>query len=104
MYLEINIVYINRLNHNFFNMQKSLIFFIAFMIAGFSFLNPLTAQVTSTSGQTGSITVEDGGTGPYKAIMITENTLQTHTVFRPKDLSVFGENNKLPIIAWGNGA
>jgi len=85
-------------------MQKSLIFFIAFMIAGFSFLNPLTAQVTSTSGQTGSITVEDGGTGPYKAIMITENTLQTHTVFRPKDLSVFGENNKLPIIAWGNGA
>ena len=85
-------------------MQKSLIFFIAFMIAGFSFLNPLTAQVTSTSGQTGSRIVEDGGTGPYKAIMITENTLQTHTVFRPKDLSVFGANNKLPIIAWGNGA
>ena len=85
-------------------MQKTLIFFIANLIAGFSFLNPLTAQVSSTSGQTGSRIVEDGGTGPYKAIMITENTLQTHTVFRPKDLSVFGANNKLPIIAWGNGA
>ena len=28
-------------------MQKTLIFFIAYLIAGFSFLNPLTAQVTS---------------------------------------------------------
>ena len=85
-------------------MQKALIFFIAYLIAGYSFLNPLTAQATSNSGQTGSRTVEDGGTGPYKAIMITESTLQTHTVFRPKDMSVFGENNRLPIIAWGNGA
>jgi hypothetical protein len=85
-------------------MKKTLIFFNAYLIAGFIFLNSLTAQVTLTSGQTGSRTVEDGGTGPYKAIMTTENTLQTHTVFQPKDLGVFGENNKLPIIAWGNGA
>jgi hypothetical protein len=48
--------------------------------------------------------VEDGGTGPYKALMISETTLSTHTVFRPKDLSPFGKENKLPIIAWGNGA
>lgn len=48
--------------------------------------------------------VEDGGTGPYSAIMLTEKTLPTHTVFRPKDLSVFGKKQKLPIIAWGNGA
>ena len=48
--------------------------------------------------------VEDGGTGDYKAIMISEPSLSTHTVFRPQDLSVFGKKNKLPIIAWGNGA
>ena len=48
--------------------------------------------------------VEDGGTGPHKAIMLTESTLPTHTVFRPKNLNAFGKNNNLPIIAWGNGA
>jgi hypothetical protein len=73
--------------------------FLAF--AGFISLNPLYAQGTtpSTSRQ-----VEDGGTGPYKAIMLSDNSLPTHTIFRPKDLSAFSEKNKLPIIAWGNGA
>ena len=27
--------------------------------------------------------VEDGGTGPYSAIMYTDGSLTTHTVFRP---------------------
>ncbi len=36
--------------------------------------------------------------------MLTESSLPTHTVFRPKDLSAFGGKNKLPIIAWGNGS
>ena len=36
--------------------------------------------------------------------MYTDNSLTTHTVFRPNDLSVFGKSQKLPIIAWGNGA
>ena len=48
--------------------------------------------------------VEDGGTGEYKAIMISEPSLSTHTVFRPQDLSAFGKKDKLPVIAWGNGA
>jgi len=56
------------------------------------------------STETTTRTVEDGGTGPYSAVMVTDSTLATHTVFRPKDLSVFGKKNKLPIIAWGNGA
>ena len=49
-------------------------------------------------------TVEDGGTGTYSAVMYTDNSLPTHTIFRPKDLSAFGKQKKLPIIAWGNGA
>ncbi|HNW49803.1 MAG TPA: hypothetical protein PKH79_01890 [Prolixibacteraceae bacterium] len=56
------------------------------------------------STETNSRTVEDGGTGPYTALMVSDSTLATHTIFRPKDLSVFGKKNKLPIIAWGNGA
>jgi hypothetical protein len=56
------------------------------------------------TSETNSRIVEDGGTGPYSALMVTDSTLATHTIFRPKDLSVFGKKNKLPIIAWGNGA
>ena len=48
--------------------------------------------------------VEDGGTGPYKAIMREEATLEAHTVFVPQDLSVFNEKNPLPVLVWGNGA
>jgi len=51
-----------------------------------------------------SRTIEDGGTGKYSAVMTTQASLPTHTVFRPKDISQFGANNKLPVIAWGNGA
>src|ERR1035441_7906925 len=67
-----------------------------------------TASVDATapvaSRETASRTIEDGGTGPYKALMASDSTLPTHTVFRPQDLSLFGKKSKLPIIAWGNGA
>ena len=53
--------------------------------------------------ETGERTVEDGGTGPYKAIMVGDSSIPTHTIYRPKDLSAFGNNVKLPILAWGNG-
>ncbi|OUJ74363.1 alpha/beta hydrolase [Hymenobacter crusticola] len=70
----------------------------------FTIALPLAAQQPATSPQPTIKVVEDGGTGPYRAVMLTENTLPTHTVFRPKDLSVFKGKTKLPIIAWGNGA
>ena len=47
--------------------------------------------------------VEEGGSGPYKAIMMEEPTLATHTIFRPQDISVFGADNLLPVLVWGNG-
>src|SRR5690606_27031645 len=46
----------------------------------------------------------DGGTGPFPALMVSESTLPTHTVFRPRDLDAFGGERRLPILAWGNGA
>ncbi|HSC55269.1 MAG TPA: hypothetical protein VLC98_16675 [Phnomibacter sp.] len=77
---------------------------VAFCFLGV--LNSLTAQSvkTDSSARVTSRIVEDGGTGPFKALMLTEASLPTHTVLRPNDMSPFGVNNKLPIIAWGNGA
>jgi hypothetical protein len=46
--------------------------------------NP-AAQVISN--ETASRTIEDGGTGPYKALMTADSTLATHTIFRPQDLA-----------------
>ena len=57
-----------------------------------------------TSKETINRTVEDGGTGPLKALMGSDESLPTHTVFRPKDLSHGTNNVRLPIVAWGNGA
>lgn len=58
----------------------------------------------ATSEEVGSRVVEDGGTGLYKATMVSDGSLATHTVFRPTDLNPFGETIKLPIVVWGNGA
>lgn len=78
-----------------------LIAFAIFTLLGFS--NAVFAQSAATD-KPASRTIEDGGTGPFKAIMLSEPTLTTHTVFRPTVLTSFGQKNKLPIIAWGNGA
>ena len=47
--------------------------------------------------------VEEGGSGPYKAVMMEEASLPTHTIFRPQDLSAFGKGKRLPVVVWGNG-
>jgi dienelactone hydrolase len=43
------------------------------------------------------------GTGPFPALMEHDPGLPSHTVYRPKDLNKL-QGQKLPIIAWGNGA
>lgn len=48
--------------------------------------------------------VEEGGTGPYKALMFEAPGMEVHTVFAPQDLSPFNEKNPLPVLVWGNGA
>lgn len=66
------------------------------------FMLALAGSLTAQPGKMRII--EDGGTGSYKAIMQTDSSLLTHTIFRPENLDAFGGKNKLPIIAWGNGA
>lgn len=50
-----------------------------------------------------AFTIGNGGNGPYKAWMVGDTTLLTHTIYRPADLSPFGSKQKLPIVVWGNG-
>jgi hypothetical protein len=83
-------------------MKKNFAFFIVLALSILNFHSVVYAQ--QTAAKPTSRTIEDGGTGPYKAVMFSENSLATHTLFRPKDLSGFSGKNKLPIIAWGNGA
>lgn len=83
-------------------MKKTLYICLAVVFANFCFENKTFAQ-ENTDTKTIRV-VEDGGTGYYNAIMYTDDTLPTHTVFRPEDLTAIGNDNKLPIIVWGNGA
>ena len=71
---------------------------------GFCFINPVSAQEIAPTSTVTSRVVEDGGTGPFKAIMVSESSLLTHTVFKPSDLGAATKKSKLPIIVWGNGA
>ena len=74
-------------------MKKHLIITFLLLMAG---LLPSEAAKVKT--------VEDGGTGPYKAVMKEEPTLPEHTVFVPKNLKPFGPQKLLPVLVWGNGA
>ena len=62
---------------------------ITLAIAGTGFYYSLSAQESGTIQTATSRVVEDGGTGANSAIMYTDALLTTHTIFLPKDLSVF---------------
>ena len=63
----------------------------------------IAAYAVGARAQHVSITVGDGGTGPFKAVLTSDERLTTHTLYRPGDLSPFGPNRRLPIVAWANG-
>jgi dienelactone hydrolase len=84
-------------------MKRTYALLVLLIGTGFCFTNAASAQETSAVKPTSSI-VEDGGTGPFKAIMVSESSLPTHTVFKPSNLSAATKKGKLPIIVWGNGA
>lgn len=67
------------------------------LLLSVSIINPCFSETLA------SRVIEDGGTGEYSAIMMTDSSLPTHTIFRPEDLTALGDQ-KLPIVAWGNGA
>lgn len=85
-------------------LRYSVVLAAASLLTGLIWSQGVNGAAPAASTETASRTVEDGGTGPYKALMASDKTLATHTVFRPSDLSPFGEKAKLPIVVWGNGA
>ena len=85
--------------------MKEIYVLLALLIGTqFCYRNVAYAQDTFAVSSVTSRVVEDGGTGPIKAIMVSESSLPTHTVFRPSDLGAATKKGKLPIIVWGNGA
>ncbi|WP_243348393.1 alpha/beta hydrolase family protein [Parabacteroides sp. FAFU027] len=85
-------------------MKKRNLFWLLAAFTAIGFFQPALAQTEASATKPTVRTIEDGGTGPYSAIMYADKSLPTHTIFRPKDMSAFGKAKKLPIIAWGNGA
>lgn len=59
---------------------------------------------TSSSTEPRVVVIEDGGKGPYPAIVTEDPTLPGITIYRPRDLTPFRGERKLPILLWGNGA
>src|SRR5690349_11962942 len=62
-------------------------------------------KVNSSSGRVENlmVTIGDGGSGKYKAVLIGDSSLPTHAIYRPRDLKPFGGSNLLPVVAFGNG-
>jgi len=70
----------------------------AFLILVLSIAAPAFSQ------EAASRVIENGGTGKHSALMLTDASLPTHTIFRPKDIAEFKGKKSLPLIVWGNGA
>ena len=71
---------------------------LLFLWAGLCFFYRVEAQNTRNF-----ISIENGGNGQYKSIITSDVALDKFTIYRPKDLSVFGANIKLPVVLWANG-
>ena len=61
-------------------------------------------QFTTDARTAKSTKVDDGGSGPYKAVIVEDDALPGYSIFRPEDLkSAAAVEGPLPIILFGNG-
>lgn len=73
-------------------MKRLLLLFQLICLSGFS-------QIMETK------TIDEGGSGPYKAIAASEESLPEFVVYRPVNLITAAENEgRLPVMVFGNGA
>lgn len=56
------------------------------------------AQVTDSK------VIDNGGSGPYKAIAVSQKDMPGFTIYQPKDMDAAVRKQKLPVIVFGNGA
>lgn len=77
-------------------MKKHLISILVGLVAAGAICSAQTTQ---------SQVIENGGTGPYKAIAVGDASLPTHMIYRPADLKGYvQENGPIPILLYANGA
>ncbi len=50
-----------------------------------------------------SKTIDDGGSGPYRAIAVTEATLRDYVVYRPENIAAAKLEESLPVVVFANG-
>ncbi|WP_227711140.1 alpha/beta hydrolase [Novosphingobium ovatum] len=48
--------------------------------------------------------LDAGGQGAFKAEMVSDPRLPTHTIYRPRNMAAATRAGRLPIVAFGNGA
>ena len=65
---------------------------------------PQPVSATAAAEEARIVVIENGGTGPHPAIATEDPGLPGITLFRPRDLTPFGGEQKLPVLLWGNGA
>lgn len=74
-------------------MKKLFLLLVAGMCCG-----SLSAQFVKSK------TVEDGGTGPFKAIAVQDAALPDFVIYRPQDMLLANARcGQLPLLIWGNG-
>jgi len=84
-------------------MKRIALFFAVVVFMSMSTHHDLMAEEQDTTRNPAPMVIEDGGTGPYKAIALGEETLTKFTIYRPANLDAFGLGQKLPVLLWGNG-
>ena len=94
-----SILYSVKQNHTMMKKYSVWAFLVCLALLGMSCSSKSVSPVASQSRL-----VEEGGTGPYKALMLEDPSLEAHTIFVPQDLRPFGKDNLLPVLVWGNGA
>lgn len=73
--------------------MKHILLFLSLLMAFVSFAAPARKFI------------EDGGSGPYKAIAVSEPSLPGFVIYRPVDLSgAVTREGQLPLMIFGNGA
>jgi dienelactone hydrolase len=84
-------------------MRNIVLFFAVVFFVFLSTPFSLLAEEQDAAKDLTPMVIEEGGTGPFKAVALGEETLTKFTIYRPRDLDDFGAKQKLPILLWGNG-
>lgn len=83
--------------------KYSLLIVICFLICLSAPQDLISKELNKSNQKQNSMIIEEGGTGPYKAIALGDETLPGFTIYRPQNLDAFGGDRRLPVVLWGNG-